>query len=603
MTMKTILKAFVICLTLWSSNLEGNDRILIVVTNVEEMTNGKPTGYWLSEVSHAWVRFQDAGIAVEFASPQGGFAPMDPRSFNLADPDNRRFWEDLDAVQALARTHRLADVNPARFRGIYFAGGHGTMWDFPHAPGVERVTGAIWERGGIVAAVCHGPAALIGLHLPNGQPIAAHRRVTGFTNAEEDAVALTPVVPFLLEDSLQRDGGRFEGAADFTANVVTDGRLITGQNPASASGSAEAMIALLRATAAPPATPAVGQTEIVARLSVTPGNVTVSADGRMFASIHGARRDAEAQLIEIFPGEDRYAPFPDASWNRSPGSGPDVFNTPHGVLIDERNWLWVIDHGNWMPAGRAPAAPRLFAFDLADGSLQFRHHFDPAMFPAGQILQDLAVDERRGFVYLADSGAAPGIVVVDVRAHHAWKYAGHPAFEAESNAQLTVEGEELGFPQPDGRFTAARVPINPITLSADGETLFWGAMVGYSIYAAPAAMLREARPLDALAPAIVTAARKPVSDGFSTDAEGNHFVTNLPANGIDRIAPDGRVEPLVRDARFIWPDNVRFGPRSWLYVAVNQLNRASLFTGGADASEAPYLIARVWTGTAGRPGK
>jgi sugar lactone lactonase YvrE len=166
-----------------------------------------------------------------------------------------------------------------------------------------------------------------------------------------------------------------------------------------------------------------------------------------------------------------------------------------------------------------------------------------------------------------------------------------------------VEGQTLKFPGADGQMQRARVPINPITLSADGETLYYGAMNGKTLYSVPARLFREGASHVQIAQAIQVVGKKPVSDGISTDAEGNHFITNLRDNAIDRMSPNGKLTRLVRDDRFLFPDNVRFGPDSWLYVAVNQLHRSSIFTGNADEGKPPYLIARVWTGTKGQPGR
>lgn len=224
------------------------------------------------------------------------------------------------------------------------------------------------------------------------------------------------------------------------------------------------------------------------------------------------------------------------------------------------------------------------------------------MAPPGQILQDLAVDSERGFAYIADCGPDPAIVVVDTGNNTARRFAGHPALASE-DVELVVEGKPLLFPGADGRMAPARVGINPITLSADGETLYFGAMNGTAWYAVPARLLRDGAPDADVGAAIARVGSKPVSDGAATDAEGNHFFTNLAANGIDVLDKNGQLTPLVRDARFLWPDNAHFGPESWLYVAVNQLHRNPIFSGTTDQGKPPYLIARVWTGTRGQPGR
>ncbi|WP_404786916.1 L-dopachrome tautomerase-related protein [Altericista sp. CCNU0014] len=350
------------------------------------------------------------------------------------------------------------------------------------------------------------------------------------------------------------------------------------------------------------ASPRIGQLELVADLDITPGNVTVSRTGRIFASVHGMRR-GQAQLIEILPGKNKWKPFPNAAWNAAPGSGKNVLNTAHGVAIDARDRLWAIDHGNWMPNNQAPAQPKLFAFDISTGKLVFRMDFDKAAAPDNQILQDLAVDSKTGFVYLADSGDRAGILVVDTNNRKVWRWEGHPSLQAE-NIDMVVEGNKLSFRRPDGSLNPARIGVNPITLSADGETLFYGAMTGTKWYSLPAKLLRGRATNQQLAQAVKVVGNKPISDGVSTDAEGNHFITNLPEDAIDTLSKDGKLTRLVQDKRFLWADNVRFGADSWLYININQLHRASIFTGKPqDGGTPPYQIFRVWTGTKGQPGR
>ncbi|MGA0850176.1 MAG: L-dopachrome tautomerase-related protein [Chthoniobacterales bacterium] len=351
-----------------------------------------------------------------------------------------------------------------------------------------------------------------------------------------------------------------------------------------------------------PAKPRVGQLELVADLDITPGNVTVSRTGRIFASVHGMRRGT-AQLIEIFPGENQWKPFPDESWNAAPGSGDNVLNTAHGVAIDNEDRLWVIDHGNWMPDGQPVAQPKLVAYDINTGREVFRMDFDETAAPEGQILQDLAVDGERGFVYVADCGNRAGILVVDTKQRRAWRWEGHPSLQAE-DIDMVVEGNKLSFRRPDGSLNPARIGVNPITLSADGETVFYGPMTGTKWYSVPAKLLREQASSEQLAEAVKVVGDKPISDGISTDAEGNHFITNLPEDAIDMLGKDGKLTRLVQDKRFLWADNVRFGPESWLYININQLHRASIFTGKPeDGGTPPYQIFRVWTGTRGQPGR
>lgn len=369
--------------------------------------------------------------------------------------------------------------------------------------------------------------------------------------------------------------------------------------PADTSQTQATQIADTRESAT---TPKVGQLELVANLDITPGNITVSRTGRIFASVHGMRRGT-AQLIEIFPGENKWKPFPNAAWNAAPGSGKDVLNTAHGVAIDNQDRLWVIDHGNWMPNNQPAAQPKLVAFDINTGKLAFRLDLDSSAAPNGQILQDLAVDTERGFVYIADSGDRAGILVVDTKNRRTWRWEGHPSLQAE-NIDMVVEGKKLSFRRPDGSQNPARIAVNPITLSADRETVFYGAMTGTKWYSVPASLLREQASSQQLAQAVKLVGNKSISDGVSTDAEGNHFITNLPEDAIDVLSKDGKLTRLVQDKRFLFADNVRFGADSWLYININQLHRASIFTGKpTDAGTPPYQIFRVWTGTKGQPGR
>jgi sugar lactone lactonase YvrE len=347
-------------------------------------------------------------------------------------------------------------------------------------------------------------------------------------------------------------------------------------------------------------TPRVGQMEIVAELDIAPGNLTATREGRLFMTIHGQRR-AGVGVVEI-TGRNQWQPFPNAAWNAAPGSGPEVFNTPNGIVVDSKNRLWVLDHGLWMPGGQAAQAPRLFAFDIATRQLVFRHDFTAEQIPTGNLPQDLAVDAERGFVYVADgSGRRPAIVTVNIANRDVKVFSGHTSLAAE-NVDILMEGKVLNFRQPDGSFRPARFPLNPIALSADGSTLFYGAMNGQTLYGVPTLVLRGGN-AEHIAAAVRRVADKPKSNGMSTDAEGNHFVTNLETNGIERIGIDGRRTPLVAHPGLLFPDSVRFGEQSWLYVAATQLNRAPIFSGQPEAAQPPYLVARVWTGTPGQPGR
>lgn len=218
-------------------------RVLLVLTGNDDLGGVRRTGYYVGEAADPWRVFTGAGYAVDIASIGGGVPPEDGRDDD--DPTQRAFLADPDVAAQLADTRKLADVDSGAYRAVFFVGGHGTMWDFPTEPAVDRVGREIYEAGGVVAAVCHGPAALVNIRLGDGTPLVAGRRVAGFTNEEEANVGLTDVVPFLLADRLTEFGATHVPAAMWTENVVVDDRVVTGQNPQSAAGVARGVVTAL----------------------------------------------------------------------------------------------------------------------------------------------------------------------------------------------------------------------------------------------------------------------------------------------------------------------------------------------------------------------
>ena len=220
-------------------------KILCVVTsnNVKGAT-GIPTGFWLSELTHPLEKFVSAGISYELASIKGGKPPIDGDSLDFSDPINKKFWDDADFQTKFADTLKLDDVK-ADFDAIFFAGGHGVMWDFADSAAIDKVTREIYERGGVVAAVCHGPAALVNVKLSDGKYLVDGKKLTSFTNGEEEFVQATKIVPFLLETELKNHGANHIAAANWSNHVEIDGRLVTGQNPASAAGVGAEIVKLL----------------------------------------------------------------------------------------------------------------------------------------------------------------------------------------------------------------------------------------------------------------------------------------------------------------------------------------------------------------------
>ncbi|MEU4695448.1 type 1 glutamine amidotransferase domain-containing protein [Actinoplanes sp. NPDC023714] len=220
-------------------------KILIALTSHGDLAGIRPTGYYLPEAAHPWHVFTEAGYTVDFVSVAGGEPPVD--GVDLTDPIQKAFTEDAEVQAKLKSTPRFADVDQSDYDAVLFAGGHGAVFDFPNDPDLAAFARTLFERGGVVSAVCHGPAALAGITLSDGSPIVAGRNIAAFTDSEEAAVGLTEAVPFLLQSTLEKQGGKHTGAADWQPHVVTDGNLVTGQNPASSAGVAEAVLVALAA--------------------------------------------------------------------------------------------------------------------------------------------------------------------------------------------------------------------------------------------------------------------------------------------------------------------------------------------------------------------
>ena len=222
--------------------------ILMVLTSHAELGDtGKKTGFWLEEFAGPYYVLKDAGHDITLASPKGGQPPLDPKSDapDAQTEATKRFKGDGDAQAQLSATEVLASIDSTMFDGVFYPGGHGPMWDLAEDADSRALIEETLAAGKPVALVCHAPAALKNVTTPEGAPLVRGREVTGFTNGEEEAVKLTDVVPFLLEEMLKAKGGHYSKGPDFTPYVVTDGLLITGQNPPSSEPAAEALLAAL----------------------------------------------------------------------------------------------------------------------------------------------------------------------------------------------------------------------------------------------------------------------------------------------------------------------------------------------------------------------
>jgi putative intracellular protease/amidase len=240
-----------LCACLDLASLEKDtmkNKVLIAVTSHNTIgSTGRLTGAYLSEVSPAVFECLSRGFEIAFVSPQGGQVPLD--GVDRKNPQNVALLDDPSLMKQLHASAQPQHFIATDYAGIYFAGGHGTMWDFPDNAALAQLAAAIYENGGIVAAVCHGPAALVNAKLSTGAYLVAGKAVSAFTNAEEAAVGLAEIVPFLLETKLAERGATFMPAPNWQAQVVVSERLVTGQNPASAKGVAETMGRLLSALA------------------------------------------------------------------------------------------------------------------------------------------------------------------------------------------------------------------------------------------------------------------------------------------------------------------------------------------------------------------
>ena len=223
-------------------------KILMILTSHDELGDtGKKTGFWLEEFAAPYYVLKDAGADITLASPLGGQPPLDPSSDtdDAQTPATERFKNDDAAQKVLADTHVLAKIDPAEYDAVFYPGGHGPLWDLAEDAHGIKLLEAFAKNDRPIAAVCHAPGVFKNTKGSDGQPLVSGKTVTGFTNSEEEGVGLTDVVPFLVEDMLKANGGKYESGKDWESFVVVDGKLVTGQNPASSEEAAEKLLALL----------------------------------------------------------------------------------------------------------------------------------------------------------------------------------------------------------------------------------------------------------------------------------------------------------------------------------------------------------------------
>lgn len=225
-----------------------NLKVLVVLTSHDQLGDtGDKTGFWVEEFAAPYYVMADAGVDVTIASPKGGQPPIDPKS---ALPDfqteaTKRFDSDKELQNKLAHTVILSEVNEQDYDAVFYPGGHGPLWDLANDKKSIELIEAFWKNNKPVAAVCHAPGVFLNVKNTDGEPLVKGKKVTGFSNSEEDAVQLTDIVPFLVEDELVKLGGEYSKGEDWGSYVLKDGNLITGQNPGSSEETAKELLALL----------------------------------------------------------------------------------------------------------------------------------------------------------------------------------------------------------------------------------------------------------------------------------------------------------------------------------------------------------------------
>ena len=318
--------------------------------------------------------------------------------------------------------------------------------------------------------------------------------------------------------------------------------------------------------------------ETVAELSFRPGNVAVSKEGQVFTTVHPLG-SGKMQLLEI-TGKNSYEAFPNEAYQNTDGTiTEDEIATPLGIRIDDNNVLWIVDMGQNL------GKTRVWGFDINSKKEVLKYEFPEAIAPKGSFVQDLAIDEVNGWIYLADI-ANPGILALNTKTKTVRRFEDRSV--QTENIDMVIDGKVIEFGG-----APARVAINPITLSKDNETLYYGAMNGTTWYAVHAKLFREGASDYTISKAIKVIGPKPISDGVATDASGNHYFTNLQHYGVDVLTASGELKPLVRNPKIDWADNVALDGNGFIYITVNQLHKSPAVTGGEDLGTPPYYILKM----------
>ncbi len=333
-----------------------------------------------------------------------------------------------------------------------------------------------------------------------------------------------------------------------------------------------------------------GTLEVVVTSDRPIGNAAVSADGRVFYTIHPESRPVGPKLYEWRDGAA--IPYPSEAQ-------ATALETPLGLVVDTQNRLWVIDPGN-----HGMGAPRLIAYDLSDGSVVHDYAFDPSIAPRGSFLQDLQISADGRWIYIADVGywmRRPALIVYDVEAERAWRVLNRHSTVMPRAYLIRNQIKDMAF---FGGFLEMRTGVDGIALSPDDQFLYFGAMNHGVLHKVPTVALQNPQlSAIALAAEVTAVAAKPLSDGFSMDVDGTVYMTDIEHQAILSLDIEGVLRTVIKDTRIRWADGLSFGPDGWLYLADSAIPHVVLQDAAYHAQHAPYYVWRFRPGVVGRPGQ
>ncbi len=337
--------------------------------------------------------------------------------------------------------------------------------------------------------------------------------------------------------------------------------------------------------------------EVAARLDDRPGNPALTPDGRLVLSLHPFPfgEPSPYRVVEVLEDGGTH-PFPNEAWSTEPDEDGVGLSAVIGVQSDRRGVVWILDMGG------EGLPPKLVAWDTRRDELHRVITIPPHATVPNSFQQDLAVDEVRGAVFIADVGRGdlfgpsdPAIVAVDLNTGHVRRaLEGHPSLQPEEDLSVEIEGRPIRAENPQGVLEEPKIGLDPIVIDPANEWVYYGSIHGTSVYRVRAAdLLDPSLPKEELAGRVERHGEKPPCDGISIDAAGNIYVTDLENNAVGVTAPDGSYRILVRDdERLAWPDGFSYGPDGHLYVAVSQLHRSAVFNAGEETSQPPFEVLR-----------